>query len=532
MMNSVHVLLFILVQLRCVVADLPVHCVRHEVIGDWVFKLGPLSDKRSACGHEHPDVEEHQPSRQLVDTAQGSKSEMTLSLKSPNLVSSGAKKGTWTMIYDEGFEVKVDDGMTYFAFSNFTYEKDAKKPLAKPHNVSHCDQTMVGWYQNADRTKFGCYYGHKAKQPLPPKEKAAPALGTPDMVAKKSTFDAPLDTKAQSKAVKRLNVKLGMLQLAWRAREVTKWNGRSMREVNQYVGLKRTVRRRDLHREMLLQRSAETNSMGARSFLQRASALPKSLDWSDVNGVNYLEPVMDQADCGSCYAASSVRMLTARHKIKINDTNALPWSINFPLQCSEYNQGCKGGYGFLLSKWSDDVGLLPATCMRYDTAGTCKLECDLKTLQGKRYRAANHRYVGSYYGRANEQLIKDELYSNGPLAIGIEPDDDFMYYSDGIYKSSNPQNHTGEEEWQQVDHGVLLVGYGEEKGQKYWRIQNSWGPDWGEDGFFRIARGNDEAAIESMAEAADVVEDEQNGKRVEDLFVQLASLQKVQKHAF
>jgi len=308
--------------------------------------------------------------------------------------------------------------------------------------------------------------------------------------------------------------------------------------VNLYVGLKRHQRRRDLHHEMLKQRN-DPASLGSSIFLQREIALPKSLDWSNVNGVNYLEPVMDQSDCGSCYAASSVRMLTARHKIRINDTTALPWSINFPLQCSEYNQGCKGGYGFLLSKWSEDVGLLPATCMRYDTAGTCKLECDLKTLQGKRYRAANHRYVGSYYGRANEQLIKEELVSNGPLAIGIEPDEDFMYYADGIYKAAIPVNHTvpaqpavGGAEWQQVDHGVLLVGYGEENGEKYWRVQNSWGPDWGEDGFFRILRGVDEAAIESMAEAVDVVEDEQKGKRVEDLFTQLNELKAAKKHAF
>merc|ERR1719191_2496188 len=101
-----------------------------------------------------------------------------------------------------------------------------------------------------------------------------------------------------------------------------------------------------------------------------------------------------------------------------------------------------------------------------------------------------------------------------------------MYYSDGIYKSSTQTNHTSTEEWQQVDHGVLLVGYGEENGQKYWRIQNSWGPDWGEDGFFRILRGVDESAIESMAEAADVVEDEQKGQRVTDLFEQIAASSK------
>merc|ERR1719191_1586362 len=207
----------------------------------------------------------------------------------------------------------------------------------------------------------------------------------------------------------------------------------------------------------------------ASSFLQRKKDLPKSFDWSDHEGKNFLEPVMDQSDCGSCYAASSMRMLTARHKIRQNDLNALPGSINFPLFCSEYNQGCKGGYGFLTAKWSRDVGLLPATCMRYDTGGSCKLQCDLEKLEGKRYRADNHRYVGSWYGNASIDSIKKELYNRGPLVLGLEPAEDFMFYSEGIYKSATPVNllHKTDQEWQRVDHAVLLVGWGEENGQRY-----------------------------------------------------------------
>jgi len=263
----------------------------------------------------------------------------------------------------------------------------------------------------------------------------------------------------------------------------------------------------------------------------RAGAVPASFDWATVNGQDFTEPVMDQGDCGSCYDASTMRMLTARHKITLNDTTATPWSINFPLMCSEFNQGCKGGYGFLTMKWSEEVGLVPATCMRYSPQGSCRLECDLdEELKGqKRYRAGNHRYVNSFYGNfsfKNEEAIKEELYRNGPVVLSFEPSEDFMFYSGGIFNTSsiglpkaNLTNHVDyDQEWTRVDHAVVCVGYGEEDGQKYWRIQNSWGPSWGEDGFFRISRGVDESGIESGPEAADVVEDEQEGRQVSALF--------------
>lgn len=79
---------------------------------------------------------------------------------------------------------------------------------------------------------------------------------------------------------------------------------------------------------------------------------------------------------------------------------------------------------------------------------------------------------------------------------------DFMHYKQGIY------HHTGLKDaynpFELTNHAVLLVGYGNcpVSGQKFWIVKNSWGADWGEKGYFRIRRGSDECAIESIAVAA------------------------------
>jgi cathepsin C len=507
-----------------VAADLPVHCLKHQVEGEWDFTLSPLSSKRSSCGHQRPDVEETQPAREMMAsfTAGKATTQKHVSLHSPNIAkTSGVKAGTWTMLYDEGFEVNVG-GLNFFAFSNYTFEKDAL--LHKKHNVSHCGDTMVGWYHNADRTQFGCYYGVKVEKvpstPLPVAHKAVKPA------AQAQHDHVKLTSKSMEKKVEKLNAKLSMMQLSWTARPMEQFIGKTMREVNSYAGIHRTSTGKNVHKDMLSQQRKQPHF--GRSFLQRRQGvkLPATFDWGNASGIDWLEPVMDQADCGSCYVSSSMRMLSVRHKIKTNDLEALPWSINLPLHCGEYNQGCKGGYGSLVSKWGEDVGLLPATCMRYNTKGTCKLECDLDKLEGKRYRADNHRFIGGFYGNSSTRAMMEEIHENGPIVVSFEPAEDFMFYSDGIYETPNKTKTVSllnriEQPWIQVDHAVLAVGWGVEDGKKYWLVQNSWGTDWGEDGFFRIIRDEDDSGIESIPEAADVVEDEHKGQRVKEFFEQM-----------
>jgi len=349
--------------------------------------------------------------------------------------------------------------------------------------------------------------------------------------------------------------RLNLLQRSWTARVYDRFVGKSLRQLNSYAGIRRSLpkspavpRRKQASLlqmgrkrcpEMQLTRSPKAGEVLPRLRVKGRAGqkpcqlqqqvdvysqppdqaahevektMPTSFDWRKARGGrNFLEPVMDQSDCGSCYMVATMRMLSARHKITINNSNAEPWSISFPLHCSEYNQGCKGGYAFLASKWSDDVGLLPDSCAPYDIDGTCKVKCDPKKLS-KRYRASNHRYVGGFYGNSSSASMMLELHNNGPLVVSFEPTDDFMFYAGGVFTNlvagAPAPLEASNKEWQQVDHAVLIIGWGEEMGQKYWIVQNSWGTEWGEGGTFRIARDINDSGVESIVVAADVVEDD------------------------
>lgn len=98
-----------------------------------------------------------------------------------------------------------------------------------------------------------------------------------------------------------------------------------------------------------------------------------------------------------------------------------------------------------------------------------------------------------------------EIMQNGPIVVSFEPKYDFMYYKSGIYHSLDASEwiQKGERQpaWEKVDHSVLCVGWGEDNGEHYWLLQNTWGDDWGLNGFFKMRRGTDESSIESMGEA-------------------------------
>jgi cathepsin C len=510
--------------LGVVLADLPVHCLRSDVAGDWVFRLGALSATRTSCGHERPDVESKEPR----DLLEGSPVHKQVTLTTSNTVR-GDGEGTWTMIYDEGFEVRVD-GMVFFAFSYFD--------LDGTQNTTHCDRTLRGWYREGDR--YGCYQGERVGGVV--RKEAAPRRVS--LLEVSSEAHRPLSMQFFQRTAATINARGGR---TWRAKAYSRFAGKSLSDLNRFAGLPRPLPRLELietdqdevacspeiqHAKpgsllphLMLRglpkkpcnHPAKHDEAMDKELAEVQARLPKEFSWTDVNGTDYVGPVIDQSDCGSCYIVSTTRMMSSRHRIAQRDASLPDFSAAFPLQCSEYNQGCKGGYAFLASKWAEDVGLLPEQCAPYKTDGTCEVQCDVAKQQ--KWRATEYNYIGGYYGATNAAKMMQELHDHGPVVVSFEPSDEFMYYADGVFVSGETKQH---QEWQKVDHAVLLVGWGEEAGQPYWLVQNSWGNTWGQMGFFKIARGTNDSGIESISVAAQVVADKREGNAVADFLAQNA----------
>lgn len=83
-----------------------------------------------------------------------------------------------------------------------------------------------------------------------------------------------------------------------------------------------------------------------------------------------------------------------------------------------------------------------------------------------------------------------EIYTNGPVETAFTVYEDFLTYKSGVYR-----HRTGGE---LGGHAVKIVGWGVENGLKYWKIANSWNPNWGDQGYFKILRGTDECGIEDQ----------------------------------
>ena len=98
----------------------------------------------------------------------------------------------------------------------------------------------------------------------------------------------------------------------------------------------------------------------------------------------------------------------------------------------------------------------------------------------------------------NEAKLKKMIYEQGAVLVGVATNDEFYDYDgQGIFNDCTPGMKTG--------HAVLAVGYGEERGQKYWLIKNSWGKNWGLNGHIKLLRGSNHCNVEEHCFSASCV---------------------------
>ena len=205
-------------------------------------------------------------------------------------------------------------------------------------------------------------------------------------------------------------------------------------------------------------------------------SVPSSIDWRTLGAVT---PVKDQGQCGSCWSFSVTGAMEGAYKIKTN--NLVSFSEQELVDCSliKYggpNMGCNGGNMEPTFDWiGKNGGICSESSYPYisgttKTAGTCQHTCS---------SVSGSKVTSSIAVKPKSDIDMVNALSQHPVSIAIEADQrEFQLYSSGIFNSLNCG--------QNLDHGVLLVGYSPD----YYIMKNSWGTSWGESGYMKMARGS------------------------------------------
>ncbi|XP_026317557.1 cathepsin B-like [Hyposmocoma kahamanoa] len=245
------------------------------------------------------------------------------------------------------------------------------------------------------------------------------------------------------------------------------------------------------------------------------ASLPENFDprdkWPNCPTLN---EIRDQGSCGSCWAFGAVEAMTDRVCTYSNGTKHFHYSAEDLLSCCPVcGFGCNGGIPTLAWEYWKHFGIVSGGS--YNSSQGCRpyeippcehhipgnrIPCSGDTKTPKCYRSCEDGYNVAYkkdkhYGKhvysvkRDEEHIKAELYKYGPVEAAFTVYSDLLSYKSGVYKHIDGEALGG--------HAIKILGWGVEKGNKYWLIANSWNADWGENGFFKILRGEDHCGIES-----------------------------------
>ena len=237
----------------------------------------------------------------------------------------------------------------------------------------------------------------------------------------------------------------------------------------------------------------------------------------------------DQSSCGSCWAFGSTEAFNDRYCIRSGDASTLFSPEDTAACCSGFScsmsQGCNGGQPAGAWKWFQKTGVVSggdfanmgdgSSCQPYSLQAcahhvaptgdmvacdslpefsTPKCTSDCESNYGVSFEKDKHFATASYGVKGAENMQK-EMMEKGTLSVAFTVYEDFEAYTGGIYQHKTGKSLGG--------HAVKMVGWGVENGTPYWTCINSWNDTWGEQGAFRILRGDNECGIEGSVVAGD-----------------------------
>ena len=229
------------------------------------------------------------------------------------------------------------------------------------------------------------------------------------------------------------------------------------------------------------------------SNMERSSkddGLPTTFDWRNVDGHTYIGPIRDQGACGSCYAFAAAASAEGTYNWAMGnyDDNCADFSESFIIWClgrlPEYYDHFYGCAGADYDYYELEALTVEGVCNESDFPYTVY-------DPGECTHWGDTRMAFSSWDRilCNDiDAIKTAIMTYGVVDAAVMATTSFSSYSGGIYTDSNTSCYSSPCYYTPTNHAIALVGWGHDDVYgDYWVLRNSWGADWGEDGYMRIA---------------------------------------------